>query len=204
MKKALLFPALLLLAACSSPNLKDPGTKSPVKPEPEAAIPTKTVSLAEQEAELVKAYEIELKVSKLDTINGFPQYKNYLDSLSNMFDDITVIVNAGNGKLPKLRKFQAKLLNKITEADHDYVTYGQPIYESDLTIWCEPALKSILNDPSSLEDEEYKIKGQSKKGWIVLMKYRAKNAFGAYIVNVAKIELQFDSRNNIYNAISIK
>ena len=46
-------------------------------------------------------------------------------------------------------------------------------------------LKSIVNDPDSLKFEDWSdIYFNEKDGWIVLCKYRGKNTFGAYVLNV--------------------
>jgi hypothetical protein len=65
-------------------------------------------------------------------------------------------------------------------------------------------LQNSLNDPGSLDIIDYSLKGQSKKGWIVSLKYRAKNGFGALVLNQSTFTVQYDLINKLWVVVDIK
>lgn len=87
---------------------------------------------------------------------------------------------------------------KYKEATRDYLTYGQPVFKSDITYPCEHYIKEYANDPSSVDIIDKIIEGQSKKGWFIIVKYRAKNGFGALVLQATEFEVRFDAVNKIY------
>lgn len=143
--------------------------------------------------EYVTYFENKWENVKQDTINGFPQYETYLNSIGDIMDEIIKIKKTDvQDTLPKLKKLQEKLLQKMLKADNNFISFGQPIGEYELTGAGERYLENNLNDPSSLEIIDSKVEGRSKNGWIVWTKYRAKNGFGALVMQVSKFEVRYN------------
>ena len=167
---------------------------------------TTTFPLAEMEGSLIKEYKKYWEEVNLEKLDGLPQYQNYFDTLNSIINDINDITEQRGAKLPKLEKLRLKLINskKYTEALSDFTTYGQLLYRDELQPACETALESLLNDPESLDIVDYNLKGQNKKGWVVVLKYRAKNGFGSKVLERATFTIQYDLVNKLWNVVDLK
>lgn len=194
---ALALVFFLLLAFGSTDN--NSSSTSSTEPE-KKIIPLMT------ENEYLKYFQTKWDSVKLYKQNGFLQYEDYYKNLTNVVTEMADVLMkdpAFNGsddyKKTPLGRLCLKLSNskRYNEAASNYEIYGQP-NEYDLKAACETYLEKVLNDPSSLNIEEWDLRGQSKKGWIVYMKYRAKNAFGALVLQYSIFEVSFNSYEKWY------
>ena len=84
----------------------------------------------------------------------------------------------------------------------NYLTYGQPLGSFELQDACKEFIIDNANDPGSIDIVGSIIKGQSKKGWTVIVKYRGKNAYGGLVLNVNTFDVRFNPSEKIYYAVS--
>jgi hypothetical protein len=163
------------------------------------------------EDEYIEYFQAKWDSVKVITEGGIPQYKKYSEELDNIMQEMGNVLQKEDPKVDlinsqkKLNKLRLKFndSDKNTEALRKYFTYGQPL-DFDLKLACEEFLESNANDPSSIDIEDWKIKGQSKNGWLVLMKYRGRNAFGGLILKVSTFDVRYNPTNDRFTAISAK
>lgn len=135
---------------------------------------------------------------------GFPQYETYLNELTAILQDMTKVLDKDStyhkDSPSKLNKLRLKLnaSKKSKQAMKNWLTYGQPNYGTELESTCETYLKENANDPESIEIENSKVDGQSKNGWIVIMKYRGRNAFGGLVLNITTFDVRFNPTDKYY------
>lgn len=130
--------------------------------------------------------------------DGFPQYETYQRELEAITQDMLRVLERDPeftfDSTSKLNTLRLKLIDskKYKEALENWLKYGQPYSKYELKSACEYYLKQVANDPSSIDIDDWKIEGQSKDGWLVLVKYRGKNGFGALVVNVSRFDVRFN------------
>jgi len=163
-------------------------------------LPAETKALTDEE--YVQSLNSIWDAKQLDKVDGFPQYEDYRNSLDTVLDLMNRVTKSGS--FPKVEKLKSKFQKskKYQDAVNGHLKYGQPISKSDLTVPCEYYLEANMNDPSSLDIISSQIEGQSKNGWLVLVKYRGKNAFGGLVVNVTQFELQYNETAKVYDVIN--
>jgi hypothetical protein len=153
--------------------------------------------------EYVKYFQEKWDSIELYQERGIPQYKTYWDELGKVLEEISPILEQ-DSSLSKLKKLESKLdgSKKIQEARTDYVTYGQPSYGTLIAL-CQDYLQNNLNDPESLEIEDKRIDGRTKKGWNVIIKYRATNGFGALTLHQTKFDIRFNMIGATYQVANV-
>ena len=67
----------------------------------------------------------------------------------------------------------------------------------------ERILPKVLHDPSSLNIDHAKVIGKVKKGWKTIVTYRAKNMFGAYVLNNIYLTMAYDQELGNYKCVDI-
>jgi cytochrome c peroxidase len=124
------------------------------------------------EEDLIKKYKTEWDSVNIVTIAGIPQYANYIDKLDEIPQSISKLTKKPGNTYLKLENLRLELLagKKHKEAIKDYITFGQPVNKEELI---SPCTKSIGNLPE-VEILENQLIGQSKNGWLVLIKYKTK------------------------------
>lgn len=152
------------------------------------------------EPNLIRLYKAKWENITLKKDGKFPQYETYQTEMENLLTGISKATNNDSKLFPKLEKMKFKWIDskKYQETLENYMIFGQPFGESDLTSPCKSYLEENLNDPSSLDIVDFAIEGQSKKGWIVWAKYRAKNGFGALVLQASKFIVQYSIGNKIF------
>jgi|GEM_PF-2840089 ribosome-associated translation inhibitor RaiA len=144
------------------------------------------------ESEYLAKFKADWDSVKLETNNtGIPPYSDILNALDKIEKQMTAASQKiGSDSIEKLRqKFDRSKKYKI--ASINWLTWGQP-QEYELKSACEMWFKRSANDPSSVEFGDSGISGRSKNGWIYQATIRAKNGFGALIVQT----WEFDVRHN--------
>ncbi|UEG49362.1 hypothetical protein LK994_12040 [Ferruginibacter lapsinanis] len=160
------------------------------------------------EGEYLKYFQDKWDAVKLETEGQFPQYEDYQVSLENVLQEIlSALQKDPSFKVDspsKLNKLRQQLIDskKMKTAISNYLTYGQPMSDYALKDACQTYLEQYANDPNSIDIENYKILKQSKKGWVVVVKYRGKNAFGGLVLNISTFDVRFNPSEKIYYAVS--
>lgn len=205
MKKLITLFLLTILIGCDLPQADKPSPEN--KPEIMASTPP----IIKSEPELIADFKTEwdaVVLTKAEDFNmqvkGFPKYETYLSELDKTLEKISSLTKVSNETFPKLEKLRLKLIDskKYKDAQKNFLMYGQPIQRNDITYPCESYLRQNLNDPGSLDIIDTDTEGQSKKGWVVWIKYRAKNGFGALVLQVGKFEVQYNATNKEYTVIN--
>lgn len=195
--------SIFILYYILSPKEEIKGIKEEQSSQVNTPKPTEPLVI-KNEPELIEDFKNKWEAITLTKATGFPQYRTYSNSLLALLQSIYKLTSDTTLHLPKLEKLRLKLLKtkKCTEALAGYLVYGQPNDKSDLTYPCEEYLKQNIKDPSSLDISDEVIKGQSQKGWVVVLKYRAKNSFGEIVEEIRKFEVQYNDPNGIYQVIN--
>src|SRR6185437_9354103 len=164
----------------------DPGSyvfnpKPIVKPETKTATPV--------DENIITKYKTEWESVKLTTIDGIPQYASYIDKLDDIPQNISrLIKNQKNTALENLRsEFLASKKHK--EAIKNYMIFGQPTNKSEII---EPCKKQLKIEVSETDIVDSQLRGQSKKGWVVLVKYNSKNKSGEAIIKTASFDVKYN------------
>ncbi len=165
-----------------------------------------------------ESVDSEVKILKEDTIayyqqkwdavklikeDGFPQYELYQEALQKineeMLADLESDPNFRYDSPSKLNKLRQKFCSskKLKDALKNYYTYGQPA-TFDLEEPCKNYLRDNLNDPGSLEVNGFKILGQAPSSWLCVMQYRAKNAYGALVMQQTTFDVKFNPANKYF------
>ena len=195
----------LLIAFGSMDDNKTSSTSSEAEKSVKKEIPKMT------EDEYCNYFQIQWDSVKLLKRDGFPQYSTYCDELNSVLQNMVSVIeqdtsrNIDLGTYPsKLNKIILKFIasKKNKDAIKNWLTYGQPLSEYELKIACKTFLKENAHDPSSIDIEDYKIDGQSKNGWVVIVKYRGKNAFGGLVLNVSTFDVRYNPIDKFYYAVS--
>jgi hypothetical protein len=144
-----------------NPNGFIPTTKIIVKP-----------SILNEE-DLIEKYKIDWDSIKITTIAGIPQYANYIDKLDEIPQSISKLTKKPNNTYLKLENLRLELLagKKHKEAIKNYITYGQPANAEEIITPC----KKHISNLTEIEIIESQLTGQSKNGWMVLIKYKIKS-----------------------------
>ncbi len=143
---------------------------------------------------------------KLNKVEGFPQYKTFSTNLSEIIHSMTEYLQKSDTKIDlekstnKVNKLRIQYLKskKYKDAQYNYQIYGQPFAKTELRGACRAYLEEYANDPSSIEIEDYRIEGQSNNGWVVSVKYRGSNAYGAIVLNYATFDIKFNSVDEFF------
>ena len=131
--------------------------------------------------------------------DGLPQYTDYHSRLDSVTEEMLTISKLDSASSKTIKKLRLKFLNseKFKKASYDWLTYGNA-NEVDLFAACESAFDHILDDPASLDIIDKRVTKQSKHGWIVVIRYRAKNAFGAKVLQMTAFEVRYSVADNAY------
>ena len=140
----------------------------------------------------------------------FPKYETYKTSLDDILQEMVTVLGKDTSfkfdSPSKLNKLRLKFIDskKMKQALSNWLTYGQPEMDFDLKYPCEEYIKDNANDPSSIDFDGFKIKGQSKNGWVVLIRYRGKNVFGGTVLNVNSFIVKFNPTEKSYYVSSVQ
>lgn len=139
-----------------------------------------------------------------DDFSRFYKYGKYTEDLSKINQQMSNVVES-NPNFKKLEKLRLKFggSSKMKKADNDWLTYGEPKMEYDITEPCENYIRTNAHDPGSIDITDSKIT-QISKGWKVQLKYRGKNAFGAKVLNTATFEVRFNPVSETFYAHSVR
>ena len=133
--------------------------------------PTKT-SITNEE-DLIKKYKADWDSVKIVTIADIPQYSTFIDKLDEIPQSISKLTKKQGNTYLKLENLRLELLasKKHKEAIKNYITFGQPVNTEEIITPCK---KQITNVPQTEVIDGW-LNGQSKKGWIVVIKYKTKD-----------------------------
>lgn len=196
---------LLLAFGSDDDKSSSSSSSSSTSSEPEKKVVPKMT-----EEEYINYFQAKWDSVKLYKESGFPQYDTYTTALGDVLNEMVTVLERDNPQIDlvkspdKLNKLRLKFIDgkKYSKAMKDFFTYGQPIGGSELKYACESFLKDNANDPSSIDIEDYQVKGQSKNGWIVAVKYRGKNAFGGLVLNVSTFDVRYNPTDKFYYAVN--
>lgn len=164
---------------------------------PEKVIPVMT------DAEYLTYFQGKWDSVALKKQEGFLQYDTYQSQLEAILQDMIKVLERDTSftfdSPSKVNQLRLRLAEskKMKDALKNWFTYGQPS-KFDLKYACQYYLEQNANDPSSIDIEDWKVDGQSKNGWVVIAKYRGKNAFGGLVLNVSKFDIRFNPANKFY------
>ena len=154
------------------------------------------------DSDYVHYFQLQWDSIKLYKENGYLQYRAYYEELDRTLTNINLIITSDSINLPKLVKLRNKYEDVSLFAFKDYAIYGNPYGDAELQDACEYYLDNHLKDPGSLDVMDFVVKGKSKTGWITSMKYRAKNSFGAKVIEVATFDIRFNIQDKMFHAVS--
>jgi cytochrome c peroxidase len=157
---------------------------------PKPIIKTEPKIIATKEAaDTVAKYKNKWDLIKLTTINEIPQYLSYIDKLEEIPQSILRLTK--KQKNIALENLRLELLagKKHKDAIKNYITFGQPSNKDEIIEPCKKQLKNTINDADIINSQ---LKRQSKKGWVVLVKYKAKNKSGEYIEKTANFDVKYN------------
>ena len=78
---------------------------------------------------------------------------------------------------------------KHKEAIKNYIIFGQPASKDEIIEPCKKQLKNTISETDIIDS---KLNGQSKKGWVVLIKYKAKNKSGEASVKTVSFNVKYN------------
>ena len=108
--------------------------------------------------------------------------------------------------LPKCRKEYDAACLKYDKQYARFCVYGDEDYyriQDYAKYEAERILPKVLHDPSSLNIDHAKVIGKVKKGWKTIVTYRAKNMFGAYVLNNIYLTMAYDQELGNYKCVDI-
>ena len=135
-----------------------------------------------------------------------PLYGEYADKLSKLMTEMDEANRQYNIlQDQKLLKLQKLIESKNKEALEKYMKFGEP--DEDLIYIqssCEVALKSVLKDPDyEIVKDKYFLK-QTATGYKYKLLIRAKNSFGAKVLQEMSFDLTYDPVDKIYRVANVK
>jgi cytochrome c peroxidase len=165
---------------------------------PEPVVKKEKKMPAIKDKSIIEKYKNEWDLVQLITIDGIPQYESYIDKLDAITQNIAKqIKNQPNTELENLRlKFIASKKHK--EAIKNYMIFGQPVSKDEIIKSCEKQLKSTINEAVIINSQ---LKEPSKKGWMVIIKYKSGNVSlkeAAFDVKYNPIEKNYVVLNTNY------
>jgi cytochrome c peroxidase len=164
----------------------DPGTRIYI---PKPIVKTETKVVPKIDESIIAKYKTEWESVTLATIDGIPQYISYMDKLDEITQNISKqLKKQKNTELENLRsEFLASKKHK--EAIKNYIIFGQPTSKDEIIKPCKKQLKNIVNETDIIDSE---LKGQSKKGWVVLVKYNSKNKSGNIVLKTINFDVKYN------------
>ncbi|HXU27431.1 MAG TPA: cytochrome c peroxidase [Bacteroidia bacterium] len=164
----------------------DPGTHVYF---PKPIMKTETKIVPKINESIIAKYKTEWESVTLTTIDGIPQYISYMDKLDEITQNISKQIK--NQKNIELENLRSEFLDskKHKEAIKNYIIFGQPTSKDEIIEPCKQQLKSNINDADIIDT---KLNGQSKKGWLVLIKYKAKNKSGDIVVKTTSFDIKYN------------
>lgn len=138
-----------------------------------------------------------------------PLYKNYVDSLRNVLQDMEYndsVFHIFENK--SIKSLHDKYFKIQVQAFANYIKYGNPDDEnhffSSASVFCEDALEQVLNDPDyEIVKDKYYLK-QTSKGYDYKMLIRAKNGFGAKVLKEVTFSLKYNPFTHEYNVANVQ
>lgn len=120
------------------------------------------------------------------------QIRNLLQEWLNIMDKL----DPDDKGLPYSTKEWTKAGDRYYNLSRQFDLYGDGDI-CDIRFWAKEdattGLRKILNDPSSLKINRDDIQVyKTTKGWKCVVPYRAKNGFGAYVLNTATLIMNYD------------
>lgn len=164
----------------------DPGTHI-YNPKPIGKTETKIANPVDEN--IITKYKNEWESVTLTTIDGIPQYISYMDRLDEITQNISKQIK--KQKNIELENLRSEFLSskKHKEAIKNYIIFGQPASKDEIIEPCKKQLKSSINEADIID---IKLNGQSKKGWVVLVKYKTKNKSGEALVKTANFDVKYN------------
>ena len=142
------------------------------------------IALKDSIANIQRKIEIERKTNKilsdLKTIPAKDIDKNY-----KLYRELAAMHPENNKYQKKTKYYKGKIEKRDIRIAAEKIFYGEiPIQSAwDGSYYeVERYLKSVANDPDSIDIENCTEPYKADKGWIVLCKYRGRNAFGGMIL----------------------
>ena len=125
------------------------------------------------EEDLIKKYKADWDSVKIVTIAGIPQYSTYIDKLDEIPQSISKLTKKPGNTYLKLENLRLELLasKKHKEAITNYITFGQPANKDEIIVSC----KKQIDNLAQTEVIDSQLNGQSKKGWVIFIKYKTKD-----------------------------
>ena len=123
----------------------------------------------------------ELILSELKTVPADNIDKNY-----KLYKELVSIHPENNKYQKKMEHYKNKVVERDARIAAEKIFYGEKPVRS---AWdgsyreVERHLESAAHDPDSIDIENCTEPYKAKEGWIVLCKYRGKNAFGGMVLN---------------------
>lgn len=145
-------------------------------------------------------------ISLKKRFNVAPLYGQYADALSKLIaeiDEANRLYRILEDQ--RLKKLLQAIENKNKEALKNYLKFGEPDEDFiEINSSCEAALKDVLKDPDyELVKDKYYLK-QSTSGYKYKLLIRAKNSFGAKVLQEMTFDLQYDPTNKMYTVVNVK
>ena len=156
-------------------------------PKPIAKTETKIATPLDEN--IVTKYKNEWERVTITTIDGIPQYANYIDKLDEIPQSISrAIKNQKNNALENLR-LELLSSKKHKEAIKNYMIFGQPTTKNEIIEPCKKQLKTTVSETDIIDG---KLNGQSKKGWVVFIKFNSKNKSGDVVVKTTSFDVKYN------------
>ncbi|HTA61618.1 MAG TPA: cytochrome c peroxidase, partial [Bacteroidia bacterium] len=164
----------------------DPGSRIYI---PKPIVKTETKTLPPIDESIIAKYKTEWESVTLTTIDDIPQYISYMDKLDEITQNISKqLKKQKNIELENLRsEFLASKKHK--EAIKNYIIFGQPADKSEIIEPCKKQLKNTVSETDIIDSQ---LKGQSKKGWVVIIKYKAKNKSGDVVAKTTSFDVKYN------------
>lgn len=116
-----------------------------------------------------------------------------------------MFMDSSQKSIPLNKKLRDKAIKLYDTQYANYLKYGPEdaiLLRADAISRLKRGLKSNLHDPKSLEILEDRIKyGKTSKGWQFTIPYRAKNMFGAYVLESMTFSMKWDNDQRAYVVI---
>ncbi len=133
--------------------------------------------------------------------NCHEQIRNLLQEWLNTMDKL----DPDDKGLPYSTKEWTKAGDRYYSLGRKFDLYGDgDVF--DIRFWAKEdattGLRKILNDPGSLKIDRDDIQVyKTTKGWKCVVPYRAKNGFGAYVLNTATLIMNYDVEAGRYTTV---
>ncbi len=170
---------LIALTALFLNNCDQPINKSPNETSTSNTLQNNTPTDTEKVVVLTEKDYISYFQKQWDSIKPaekgkIPKYSDYVDNLQKVLTDMNTMVQSDPSAFKQLNSLRLKFIRsyKNTDALKKYATYGQ-IDDLDLgtTIKEYYKMRDVIDLPDGVDIVNYKITGQSDKGWLVLVRF---------------------------------